>query len=97
MKLTNNPIYHAQLKHIETQHHFVRENIQSKEIDLMYFNTNENMVDIFTNPLKTTNFVICNMQKFILLHIKNSYEAPYMPLLGVISYIFNPIYAPFGS
>ena len=30
IKLTNNPIYHAKSKHIETQHHFVREKIQSK-------------------------------------------------------------------
>jgi hypothetical protein len=59
MKLENNPIYHARSKHIETQHHFVREKIQSKEIDLMYCNTNENMDDIFTKPLGKTKFVIC--------------------------------------
>jgi hypothetical protein len=43
IKLANNPIYHARSKHIETQHHFVREKIQSKEIDLMYYNTNDNL------------------------------------------------------
>jgi hypothetical protein len=58
IKLTNNPIYHARSKHIETQHHFVREKIQSKEIDLMYCNTNDNVVDIFTKPLGKDKFVI---------------------------------------
>jgi hypothetical protein len=51
MKLPNNPIYHVRSKHIEIQHHFVREKLQSKEIDLMYCNTNVNMVDIFSEPL----------------------------------------------
>jgi hypothetical protein len=27
IKLANNPVYHARSKHIETQHHFVREKI----------------------------------------------------------------------
>ena len=34
IKLAYNPIYHARTKHIEIQHHFVRENIQEKEIDM---------------------------------------------------------------
>jgi len=59
MKLTNNPIYHPRSKHIETQHHFVREKIQSKEVNLMYCNTNENMAKIFIEPMRKTKFVIC--------------------------------------
>lgn len=58
IKLTNNPNYHARSKHIENQHHFVREKIQSKEIDLIYSNTHDNVVDIFTKPLGKTKYVI---------------------------------------
>ena len=59
IKLTNNPIYHARTKHIDTQHHFVREKLQSKEIDLSYCNTSENVADIFTKPLGKAKFEIC--------------------------------------
>ena len=36
IKLAHNPIYHARSKHIELQHHFVREKIESKEIELNF-------------------------------------------------------------
>ena len=51
IKLTNNPIYHAKTKHVDTQFHFVREKLQSNETDLMYRNTCRNTADICTNPL----------------------------------------------
>jgi hypothetical protein len=57
-KLASNPIYHAKSKHIETKHHFVREKIQSKKIDLMYHNTNDNVANIFIKPLGKAKFVI---------------------------------------
>jgi hypothetical protein len=62
IKLANNLVYHARSKHIETQHHFIREKMQSKEIDIIYCNTNENMVDIFTKPLGKTKFEIFRNQ-----------------------------------
>ena len=58
IKLANNPMYHARTKHIEIQHHFIREKIQSKEIDLIYCNTDENMADIFTKPLGKAKFEV---------------------------------------
>ena len=66
IKLANNPIYHARTKHIETQHHFVREKLQSKEIDLSYCNTNENVADIFTKPLGKAKFEICRNKMYII-------------------------------
>jgi hypothetical protein len=50
IKLVNNPIYHARTKHVDAQFHFVREKLQSNEIALLYCNTCENLVDIFTKP-----------------------------------------------
>ena len=59
IKLAHNPTYHARTKHIEIQHHFVREKIQSNEIDLIYCNTIDNVGHIFTKPLGKKNFEEC--------------------------------------
>lgn len=48
IKLENNLVYYARSKKIESQHHLARENIQSQKIELEYYNTNENMADVFT-------------------------------------------------
>jgi transposase InsO family protein len=58
VKLAHNPIYHARTKHIELQHHFVREKIESKEIALMYCNTSDNVADIFTKPVGKIHFEV---------------------------------------
>eukprot|EP00253_Pinus_taeda_P029516 PITA_29516 len=51
IKLAYNPVFHKNTKHIDTQFHFVREKIQSKEICVDYCNTCDNVADIFTKPL----------------------------------------------
>jgi len=58
IKLAHNPIYHARSKHIMLEHHFVREKIEPKEIDLIFCNTNDNMADIFTKPLGKIKFEV---------------------------------------
>jgi hypothetical protein len=56
INIAKNPIFHARTKHVEAQFHFVREKLQSNEIALMYCNTSENVVDIFTKPLGKIKF-----------------------------------------
>ena len=56
IKFAHNPIYHARSKHIELQHHFVRENTKYKEIELTYCSTSENGVDIFTKLVGRIQF-----------------------------------------
>jgi hypothetical protein len=48
IKLVNNLIYHARTNNVDAQFHFVKEKMQLNEIALMYCNTCENTVDIFT-------------------------------------------------
>ena len=56
IKLANNPMFHKNMKHIDTQFHFVREKVQSKEIFIKYCKTCDNMADIFTKPLGKVKF-----------------------------------------
>ena len=58
IKHANNPVFHKNTKHIDTQFHFVREKFQSKEIHLVYCKTFHNVVDIFTKPLGRIKFEI---------------------------------------
>jgi hypothetical protein len=49
-------IFHARTKHVDAQFHVVREKLQSNETTLVYCNTCENAVDIFTKPLEKIKF-----------------------------------------
>ena len=56
IKLAHNPVSHSRSKHIELQRHFVRENIESQEIELIYYNTSENVANIFTKLVGRIHF-----------------------------------------
>ena len=58
VKLAHNPIYHAKSKHIELHYHFVREKIESKEIELIYCNTSDNVAHIFTKLVGKIHFEV---------------------------------------
>ena len=37
--LTTNPIFHARIKHIEVDFHFVREKVDNKDIDIRFISS----------------------------------------------------------
>jgi hypothetical protein len=51
IKLAKNPINHSRTKHIDMRHHFVREAVEDKRIQLRYVDTKENVADMLTKPL----------------------------------------------
>jgi len=61
--LAKNPVYHEWSKHIDTRHHFIREHVKNKEVELVSCKTNDQVADIFTKPLKGETFII---MKFML-------------------------------
>ena len=54
LALARNPEYHAQTKHIDIQHHFVRELVTAEKIYLEYCPTSEMIADITTKGLQCT-------------------------------------------
>ena len=66
IKLAHNPVYHARSKHIEIQHHFMREKFEAKEINLIYYNTSDNVANIFTNPVGKVKFESCRSKLVVV-------------------------------
>ncbi len=54
--LSKNPKHHNRTKHIDVSYHFTRERIASKEIDVGYVPTTENLADIMTKALPRGGF-----------------------------------------
>ena len=55
--LAKNPVYHERSKHIDTRHHLIQEHVKNKEVEPISCKTNNQVVDIFTKPLKGEIFI----------------------------------------
>jgi hypothetical protein len=57
--LSTNPAYHQRSKHIDIQHHFVREKVESGNITLTYVPGEQMIADILTKPLPRVKHEWC--------------------------------------
>ena len=53
IQLAKNPVHHERSKHIDIKHHFVREQVENKTLEIEYVNTKDNLADIFTKTTLT--------------------------------------------
>lgn len=58
MALAKNPQFHARTKHIDIQHHFVREKVAEGQIALQHVSTDQQVADGLTKPLPKDKFVL---------------------------------------
>ncbi|GKF98997.1 hypothetical protein Tco_0297780, partial [Tanacetum coccineum] len=54
--LSKNPVQHSRAKHIEIRHHFLRDNVQKRNISIEKVSSEGNIADILTKPLKREPF-----------------------------------------
>ena len=54
--LAKNPVFHDRSKHIDTRYHYIKECITRKDMQLEYVKSYDQVVDIFTKPLKQEDF-----------------------------------------
>jgi hypothetical protein len=56
VKLVQNPVLHAHMRHIEMHHHYICEQIHSGQLDLMYVATTKQETYILIKPLSSNKF-----------------------------------------
>ena len=55
--LTKSPVQHSCTKHINTRHHFIRQYVEDKKIQVDYVRTEDQLADILTKSLGRVNFL----------------------------------------
>ena len=51
INISKNPVQHSLTKHIEIQHHFIRELVEDGTLILKFIHTTDQKVNLFTKPL----------------------------------------------
>ncbi|XP_019195716.1 PREDICTED: uncharacterized protein LOC109189560 [Ipomoea nil] len=58
INISKNPVQHSRTKHIDIRHHYIRDLVESMEIELEYIQTDKQLADILTKPLDANRFEI---------------------------------------
>jgi hypothetical protein len=56
ISVAKNPVLHSRTKHIEVRYHFLIDNVEKGNIDLIHVPTEKQLVDILTKPLDQAIF-----------------------------------------
>jgi hypothetical protein len=54
--LAHNPVFHGRDKHIKMRHHFLRDHVEKREIEVKFIATERQLAEIFTKPLDSSCF-----------------------------------------
>ena len=68
INISKNPVQHSRTKHIDIQHHFIRDLVEQEVIKIDYVQTENQIADIFTKPLDFERFTTLRRSLGLCFH-----------------------------
>lgn len=62
IELTKNVVFHSRTKHIDIRHHFIRDLVAKKLLEVKHCNTHQQVADILTKSLASANHEYFRLQ-----------------------------------
>jgi hypothetical protein len=56
ISIAQNPVFHKRMRHLERRHHFLRDHVEKRDIEMRYIDTERQLADIFIKPLDVSRF-----------------------------------------
>jgi hypothetical protein len=56
ISVAKNPVFYKRMKHFKVRHHFLRDHVEKRDIEMRYIDTERQFADIFTKPLDASRF-----------------------------------------
>nr|GEV39508.1 aluminum-activated malate transporter 13-like [Tanacetum cinerariifolium] len=98
--LSANHIFHARIKHVEIDYHFVREKVAQGDLRVQHISTKDQIANIFTKPLPTPRFFFLRSKLQCEQHIQkvtHSIKVGIALVLVSLLYLLDPLFEQVGE
>jgi hypothetical protein len=92
IRMTDNSVEHSRTKHIDIRYHFPRDHQQKRDIEVFHISTENQLADIFTNPLDEKTFCRLRSELNVLDSRSLDWSIAYMcvmPLIKLLIHLCN--------
>jgi hypothetical protein len=66
ISLASNPVFHAKIKHIEVNYHFIREKVLNKDILVQHISTHDHIANVFTEGHTKARFMFLRSKLMVI-------------------------------
>jgi hypothetical protein len=56
ISVAKNQVFYKRMRHLERIHHFLRDHVEKRDIEMRYIDTERQLADIFIKPLDASHF-----------------------------------------
>ncbi|KAK2965965.1 hypothetical protein RJ640_018320 [Escallonia rubra] len=88
--ISKNPVQHSCTKHIDIRHHFLRDNVQKRLIELKKVGSEDQLADIFTKPLAESSFCII----MLVMNARKNKSSANLPFSLMLTRVFEHFHVP---